>query len=48
MMKDTIPQRIKSFIASLAWRMFVWSNNSSEEEYWEMIYNQEKNKREEE
>ena len=48
MMKDTIIQRIKSFIASLGWKMFIWGNDFTEEEYWEMIYNQEKNKREEE
>jgi len=35
--------KIKMFLASIGWKIFIWGNNYTEEEYWESIYQQEKN-----
>ena len=34
--------RIKNFIGSIGWRVFLWSEGIREERYWEIIYEQEK------
>ena len=35
--------RLKQFIASIGWKLFIWGNNYTQEEYWESIYQQELN-----
>lgn len=35
--------KIKMFLASIGWKIFIWGNDFTEEEYWESIYQQEKN-----
>lgn len=32
-------------IASIGWRLFIWGNQTSEEEYWKQIWEQENNHR---
>ncbi len=43
MSKQNIIDRIKEIIASMAWKVFLWANGFSQEQYWKMIYEQEKN-----
>lgn len=43
MKKESILIRIKMFIASIGWKLFIWGNNYTEEEYWQSIYEQELN-----
>lgn len=33
---------LKRKLASIGWKMFIYFNNFTEEEYWEQIYQQEK------
>ena len=40
--KITIIERIKKWIASIAWNLFIWGSDFTEEEYWQRIYEQEK------
>lgn len=40
---ETFFDRIRDLIGSSAWRIFLWSNRMTEEQYWEQIYVQEKN-----
>lgn len=40
--KLTITARVKQWIASIGFRLFIWGNETTEEEYWEEIYQQEK------
>ena len=42
MRKLTILQRIKQAIAAMGWSLFIWGNNTTEDEYWHSIYLQEK------
>jgi hypothetical protein len=44
--KESFIQRIKSRIASIGWKLFLWGNSYTEEQYWEMIYKQERDYRE--
>ena len=41
MKKWSIITRIKMFIAGIGWKLFIWGNNLTEEEYWHSIYLQE-------
>ena len=43
-MKETfsILEIIKQKIASVGFKLFLWGNSISEEEYWKQIYEQEK------
>lgn len=43
---NTIFFSFKNFVSSIGWRLFIWGLNITEEEYWEQIYEQEKNLRE--
>ena len=40
--KLTIIEKIKSFIGKIGWILFLWANNMTAEEYWEIIFEQEK------
>lgn len=40
--RKSIKQRIKQWIAGIGFRLFLWVNEKTEEEYWEEIYQQEK------
>jgi len=40
--KITIIQGLKQWIAGIGWRLFLWGNNTTAEEYWKQIYEQEK------
>lgn len=42
MEKETLLGKIKSWIASKGFKLFLWGNDISEEDYWESIYQQEK------
>lgn len=42
----SIKNKIKEFIASVGWRLFLWGNSMTAEEYWSQIYEQEKAYRE--
>lgn len=41
---ETVPiiTRIKQWIAGLGFKLFLWGNSTTEEAYWEEIYQQEK------
>ena len=30
-------QAVKAWIGSLAWRVFIWANDTTEEKYWQEI-----------
>ena len=40
--KQTLKQKIKDIVASIGWRLFLWGNNITAEQYWKQIYEQEK------
>ena len=40
--KLSIWTRIKLAIGSIGWKLFIWGNSTTEEEYWHEIYLQEK------
>ena len=42
MKKETLLERLKRFLGSIGWKLFIWGNNFTQEEYWERIYRQEK------
>lgn len=42
MRKETLLEKLKSKLASLGFKMFLWGSSFKEEEYWEIIYQQEK------
>lgn len=42
MKEQGIWSRFKSLICSIGWKLFMWGNETTEEEYWEEIYQQEK------
>lgn len=44
--KISVWQNLKNWIASIGWKLFIWGNNTTEEEYWESIYEQELSHRE--
>jgi len=37
-----LKEKLKQWLASIGFRLFLWGNNKEEEEYWEEIYQQEK------
>ena len=45
-METTIIYKIKSLIATIGWKLFIWGSGITEEDYWEAIYQQEKSIRE--
>lgn len=40
--KQNLLDRLKSKVSSLGWKMFIWGLGITQEEYWERIYQQEK------
>ena len=38
--------KLKLFVGGIGWRLFLWGNVFTDEEYWEQIYEQEKRFRE--
>lgn len=42
MKKETLLERLKRFLGSIGWKLFIWGNDFTQEEYWERIYRQEK------
>lgn len=46
MRRLSIIERIKLCIGGIAWKLFLWGNEFTEEEYWGRIYEQEKRVRE--
>jgi hypothetical protein len=40
--KKQLIDKFKDFISFIGWKMFLWGNDTTEEEYWEEIYQQEK------
>lgn len=36
--------KLRNLIRRIGWSLFLWSNKMSEQEYWNMIYEQEKDK----
>jgi len=42
MERETLIEKLKCKIASIGWKMFLWGNSLKQEEYWERIYQQEK------
>jgi hypothetical protein len=45
-MRTTLYQKLKTYVGSFAWGIFLWSIGLTEEEYWKLIYEQEKRERE--
>ena len=45
-MGESLGQKIRMFVASIGWKLFIWGNQFTEEEYWSQIYEQEKSYRE--
>ena len=45
-MQTNILLQIRKFIAIIGWKLFIWGSGITEEDYWEAIYEQEKNYRE--
>lgn len=39
--KLTIIQRLKQIVASIGWKLFIWGNETTPEQYWSEIYEQE-------
>lgn len=42
MNRFSIYARLKQFIASISFKLFLWSSDLTDEEYWNEIYEQEK------
>ena len=40
--KQNLLDILKSKVSSLGWKMFIWGLGITQEEYWERIYQQEK------
>lgn len=43
---ETIWDKIKDWIGGIAWGVFLWSCQMTQEQYWEAIYQQEKQHKE--
>jgi len=41
MKKPTLLESIKSWLADIGWKLFIWGNDFTQEEYWERIFRQE-------
>ena len=48
MIKLSLLEQFRLWVGGLGWRLFIWGMNTSEEEYWDSIYEQEKKHREKE
>lgn len=44
--KMSLKDRLKQWVAGKAWRLFIWGNNTTDEEYWNEVYETEKSVRE--
>ena len=44
--KLSILTRLRLWIGSIGWRMFIWGADTTEEKYWDDIYELEKMRRE--
>jgi len=44
--KLSILTRLRLWIGSIGWRMFIWGADTTEEKYWDDIYELEKLRRE--
>lgn len=42
MNKELILYKLRKFIGTTSWRLFLWSIGRTQDEYWEEIYQQEK------
>lgn len=42
MKPHSILTRFKQLLASFGWKLFIWGNHTTQEAYWEEIYEQEK------
>ena len=42
MKRGSIVERIKQWVAGIGFRLFIWGNDTTEEQYWEEIYQQER------
>jgi hypothetical protein len=42
MKKQNLLDRLKSKVSSIGWKLFIWGLEITQEEYWERIYQQEK------
>ena len=42
MEKETLKTKFKNWIASIGFKLFLWGTDTTEEWYWEEIYQQEK------
>ena len=40
--EETIKEKIKRIVGSIAWPIFLWSINRTAEDYWDDIYRQQK------
>ena len=40
--KQTLIEKIKGFISKKAFKLFLWANEMTKEEYWKQIYEIEK------
>lgn len=43
MQPKSLIEKLKQWIAGIGFRLFIWGNSTTEEDYWEEIYQQEKN-----
>lgn len=43
---QTLTDKIMMFIAGIGWKLFLWGSGTNQEEYWKLIYEQEKDFRE--
>ncbi len=42
MKKQNLLDKIKRKVSSIGWKLFIWGLGITQEEYWERIYEQEK------
>lgn len=40
--EETLLDKIRGKIGSMAWKVFIWSIRMTQEQYWRAIYEQEK------
>jgi hypothetical protein len=46
MNKQTILTRLRLWVGSIGWKLFIWGADTTEEKYWDDIYEIEKSRRE--
>jgi hypothetical protein len=44
--KPSLFVRIRLFIGAIGWKLFIWGNMTTENEYWDQVYEIEKSIRE--